>query len=129
MRHQGLADPYKRVHCGSFQGALLRYTAVIQEKAGAYWVRLPDCPECLASGDSIENALLNAQQALNVWALEKVNNGEKLPQPRDIVTLQKEDANTGCALADRCVFATVSLTSEVLEGSPHDRRDLNHTGM
>ena len=45
------------------------YSAVfhIAEDVGGYWVEFPDLPGCFSNGNSIEDAMINATEALGLY--------------------------------------------------------------
>lgn len=78
-----------------------RYIALLDGKAGAYGVVLPDLPGCTAMGKSVDEALRNAAEAAKAWAEDALADGEKLPSPstgddlradRDIARALKDGA-------------------------------------
>lgn len=59
----------------------LRYPALIDGQAGAYGVVFPDIDGAVAMGDNIEQALVNAEEALRDYALEVERDGGQMPAP------------------------------------------------
>ena len=74
---------------------MTRYPAVIDGKAGAYGVTFPDLPGIVAMGKTLDDALVNAEQALRDYVIEAERHGEEVVVPTAI-----ESVNTphGCAL-------------------------------
>ena len=66
------------------------YIVLVDGEPGAYGVVFPDAPGCAATGDTIDEALLNAREALGEW-LEDVKVDAKLsvPKPRTADELLK----------------------------------------
>ena len=60
----------------------IRYIAVIDGEAGAFGVVVPDCPGCVAMGDTLEHALDNATEALGAWVEAVEGQGDQIRQPR-----------------------------------------------
>lgn len=54
------------------------YPAVFKWKDGTYWVRFPDLEGCFSQGDTLEKALINAQEALELY-LEPDNDDPDFP--------------------------------------------------
>ena len=59
----------------------LRYTALVDGREGAYGVVFPDLPGCVAMGYTVEDALINAEDALRDYTLDADQDGENLPEP------------------------------------------------
>ena len=59
----------------------LRYTALVDGREGAYGVVFPDLPGCVAMGYTVEDALINAEDALRDYTLDADQDGESLPEP------------------------------------------------
>ena len=71
----------------------LTYPAVFHHEDGAYWVEFPDLPGCNSFGDTAEETLKAAQEALEGYALSLLEEGEKLPKPSDMSDI-KIDSNS-----------------------------------
>lgn len=112
-----------------------RYIVVIDGKPGAYGMYVPDMPGCTSMGDSIAELLVNAQEALQLWAEDAIKSGERLPKPRGIEALRKDpdvvrDLAEGSVLAvvpliletGRAVKANLSLDAGLLAPSTRRRR-------
>lgn len=70
-----------------------RYTAVLLPDAeqGGYTVRVPALPGCITEGDTLEEALVNAREAISLYleALEEL--GRPAPEerlPPEVVTIE-----------------------------------------
>jgi predicted RNase H-like HicB family nuclease len=85
-----------------------RYVALIDGKAGAYGVVVPDLPGCTSGGRSIDAALRNAVNAVRLWAEDARADGEALPRARSIEALRR-DPEVEAALAKGAVLAVVPL--------------------
>lgn len=83
----------------------MRYTALVDGKAGAYGVVFPDIPGCNAMGKTVDAALGHAADVLRDFA-EAL--GEKLPSPRPIETL-RQDPLVIAEIAEGAVLASVPL--------------------
>ena len=60
---------------------MIRYPALIDGDEGAYGVVFPDIPGVGAMGDTVDEALLNAEDALRDYAVEAEKDGEELAEP------------------------------------------------
>lgn len=104
-----------------------RYTVLIDGEAGAYGVTFPDLPGCTAMGETIDEALRNAGEALRRWVETMTARGKDLPEPRTPDAIRAdtgfaEDFAAGATLGSvtlvrrlgRPVKANMSLDSGVL---------------
>ena len=85
-----------------------RYVALIDGKAGACGVVVPDLPGCTSGGRSIDAALRNAVDAVRLWAEDARADGEALPRARSIETLRR-DPEVAAALVKGAALAIVPL--------------------
>ena len=60
---------------------MIRYPALIDGEEGAYGVVFPDIPGVGAMGHTVDEALLNAEDALRDYVIEAEKDGEELAQP------------------------------------------------
>jgi predicted RNase H-like HicB family nuclease len=77
------------------------YPAIIHEDIDGYWAEFIDLVGCSTQGDTLEELLENANEALEVYLLGLLEDGIKLPTPSSI-TNQKH-------LEENC-FATLITT-------------------
>ena len=68
---------------------MTRYCAIIDGEIGAYGVAFPDLPGIVAMGATVDEALVQAEQALRDYAIEAEKDGEELvpPRPMDEVSV------------------------------------------
>ena len=88
-----------------------RYIVVVDGKPGAYGMYVPDLPGCTSMGDTIAELLVNAQEALQLWAEDALKSNERLPKPRSIEAIRK-DPDVARDLAEGGVLAVVPLVVE-----------------
>ncbi len=62
----------------------IRYPALIDGAKGAYGVSFPDLPGIAAMGDTIDEALMNAEEALRDYVIETETDGEAVEQSGDL---------------------------------------------
>lgn len=105
---------------------MTRYVALIDGESGAFGVVVPDCPGCAGMGDTIEEALDSATEALRIWVEAIEAQGDRAPIPRSMAAVRAEaeaDPETGGVLyatlplvrhLGRPVKANLSLDSGVL---------------
>jgi predicted RNase H-like HicB family nuclease len=61
---------------------MARYVALVDGRAGAHGVTVPDLPGCTSAGRTTDEALRNAVEAVRLWAEDAIADGEELPAPR-----------------------------------------------
>ena|SRR5690242_10618517 len=90
---------------------MARYVALVDGKAGAYGVTIPDLPGCTSAGSITDDALRSAVDAVRLWAEDAIADGEALPQPRSVETV-RADPEIAEALAGGAALAIVPLLIE-----------------
>jgi len=91
--------------------SVTRYVVVVDGKPGTYGMYVPDMPGCTSMGNTIAELLVNAQEALQLWAEDVLASKERLPKPRSIEAIRK-DAEVARDLAEGGVLAFVPLVIE-----------------
>ena len=86
----------------------MRYITLIDGKAGAYGVVVPDLPGCTSAGSTTDEALRNAVEAVRLWVEDAIDDGEALPPPRSVEAL-RADPEVAAALAEGAALAIVPL--------------------
>jgi predicted RNase H-like HicB family nuclease len=81
-----------------------RFVVVIEGKPGAFGLWVPDMPGCTSMGETMDDALKNAQEALRMWAEDAIADGEPVPVPRSFEDIAKdpevaEELKKGAVLA------------------------------
>lgn len=51
---------------------------------GGYVVSFPDLPGCLTMGDTVEEAIQNAEDAKRIWIEAAIGDGIKINEPNDL---------------------------------------------
>ena len=78
----------------------MRYAVVLlhDQELGGYAVQVPDLPGCFSQGDTVEEALEHAREAIegHIEALLLV--GEEIPEPTDAVLLGLVEAQPDLSL-------------------------------
>ena len=69
----------------------LIYPAIFHKEDNAFWVEFPDLEGCNSFGDTLEETLANAREALEGYSISLIENGEKLPEPSDIEAVKTDD--------------------------------------
>jgi predicted RNase H-like HicB family nuclease len=68
------------------------YVAIIEDAGPdrAIGIWFPDLPGCFSAGDDLDEALLNAPQAIGLYAEELGEEGRALPPPRSLIQLRND---------------------------------------
>lgn len=53
-------------------------------------VWFPDLRDRLSAGDTLDEAMLNAPEVLELWAEAMIESGQKLPPPRSLTELKTD---------------------------------------
>ncbi|WP_375460152.1 type II toxin-antitoxin system HicB family antitoxin [uncultured Enterovirga sp.] len=70
---------------------MTHYVAIVEEEAGrAVGVWFPDLPGCFSAGDTVDEAMINAREALTLWAEVLAADGRPMPAPRTLVELKAD---------------------------------------
>ncbi|RLB55645.1 MAG: CopG family transcriptional regulator [Deltaproteobacteria bacterium] len=61
------------------------YIALVRkEKGSSFGVEFPDFPGCISAGDSLDEAVANAKEALEFHVRGMIEDGDKIPNPSDL---------------------------------------------
>ncbi|MGH6852513.1 MAG: type II toxin-antitoxin system HicB family antitoxin, partial [Methylocella sp.] len=60
------------------------------EEGMAVGVWFPDLPGFISAGDTLDEAMLNAAEALELWAEAMIGSGQKIPPPRSLTDLKAD---------------------------------------
>lgn len=66
-----------------------RYLAILDEAEGVYGVVFPDAPGCTAMGETAEEAIKDAADALSEWMADWIADGNMPPVPRSYAQILK----------------------------------------
>jgi len=69
---------------------MARYIAIVDGERGAYGVTFPDLPGCTSMGDTVDDALRNAVEAVRLWVEDAIEEGDPIPEPRAIEDLLED---------------------------------------
>lgn len=109
---------------------MIRYPALIDGEKGAYGVTFPDLPGLVAMGETMDEALINAEEALRDGALEAEKDGEILAAPSALETIETRAGQVLVSiplirLSGRSVRAYLNLDEEVaafIDSEAHRRK-------
>ncbi len=66
-----------------------RYVAVIDHEDGKFGASFPDAPGCTAMGETEDEVIRNATEALSEWVADELAAGREIPEPRSYLQLLK----------------------------------------
>lgn len=70
---------------------MTHYVAIVEEEEGkAVGLWFPDLPGCVSAGDTVEEAMSNAAEALALWIDVAAQNNQPIPAPRSLVDLKRD---------------------------------------
>ena len=72
---------------------MIRYPALVDGDEGAYGVAFPDIPGVAAMGRTVDEAMLNAEAALQDYAIETERDGEELASPSPFQSVETPHGN------------------------------------
>lgn len=58
----------------------------------AWGVVVPDLPGCFSAGDTMEDALIQAEEAITAWIEATLDAGQPIPKPSNIAALRADHA-------------------------------------
>ena len=90
----------------------------------AYGVVVPDLPGCFSAGDTLDEAMDNAREAIELWLETVIDDGGAVPEPRPLGEHQKKKEFTGwvwavvavdlAQLSDKAERVNITLPARVL---------------
>jgi predicted RNase H-like HicB family nuclease len=113
----------------------MRYPIAIEvgDRRHAYGVVVPDLPGCFSAGDTLEEALENAQEAILLHLEGLLDAQEAIPKPSSLANLQRKRAFKGWTwalvdvdlseLGDRAARINITMPQRILRAvDAHARR-------
>lgn len=70
------------------------YPAIFHKEDNAYWVEFPDLEGCNSCGDTLEETMENAQEALGLYLVSLLESGQELPTASDIKDVVSDDTTS-----------------------------------
>lgn len=104
----------------------MRFTIAIEpgDDAHAFGVIVPDLPGCFSAGDTLDEAIDNAKEAIELWLETTIDNGSAIPELRSIGEHQSNPEFSGCIwavvsvdlseLSDKAERVNITLPARVL---------------
>ena len=99
---------------------MIRYPALIDGNDGAYGVVFPDISGVGAMGDTVDEALVNAEAALRDYAVETERDGDELATPSPFQSIETPAGNQLVSIplirpSGKSVRAGLTLEEDVAE--------------
>ena len=99
---------------------MIRYPALIDGDEGAYGVVFPDIPGVGAMGNTVDEALLNAEDALRDYAIETERDGDEPARPSPFQSIETPIGNQLVSIplirpSGKSVRAGLTLEEDVAE--------------
>lgn len=104
----------------------MRYTIAIEpgDEQHAFGVVVPDLPGCFSGGDTLDEAIDNAREAIELWLETVIDDGGSVPAPRPISEHQSDPEYSGwiwvvvdvdlASLSDKVERVNITLPARVL---------------
>ena len=104
----------------------MRYPIAIEsgDEHRAFGVVVPDLPGCFSAGDSLDEAIDNAREAIELWLETVIDDGGTVPEPRTITEHQANPEFYGwvwavvavdlAELSDKAERVNITLPARVL---------------
>jgi predicted RNase H-like HicB family nuclease len=91
---------------------MARYIGLLDGKAGAYGIVVPDLRGVNGAGATIEDTVRDAISAASAWAAASIEDGGKVPAPRKLEKL-RADPDIAEAVAEGAALVTVPLVRDL----------------
>jgi predicted RNase H-like HicB family nuclease len=78
----------------------------------AYGIVVPDLPGCFSAGDTMDEAMKNAAQAIYAWIEAALDAGQEIPKPSSLESVRDSPAYEGWA------FGIVAVDPAALDSTP-----------
>jgi antitoxin HicB len=59
---------------------IMRQVILIPDETGGYTVEVPSLPGCISEGDTVEDALTNIKDAIDLFIESMIAHGEEVPE-------------------------------------------------
>lgn len=104
----------------------MRYPIAIEpgDEHHAFGVVVPDLPGCFSAGDSLDEAIDNARESIELWLETVIDDGGAVPEPRTITEHQANPEFSGwvwavvtvdlAELSDKAERVNITLPARVL---------------
>lgn len=76
------------------------YPSIIHEEDGGYWIEFPDLEGCQTQGNTMEEAMTMAQEALGLYLVSLMERNLEIPAPSDIKSIKTDGCPTTYVTTD-----------------------------
>jgi predicted RNase H-like HicB family nuclease len=73
------------------QKAMLKVYPAILHEEGGYWIEFPDLEGCQTYGETLEETMELAQEALGLYLVSLIENKQEIPAPSNIADLTADE--------------------------------------
>ena len=117
----------------------MRYPIAIEtgDDSHAFGVVVPDLPGCFSAGDTLDEAIDNAKEAIELWLETVIDDGEAVPEARTIAEHQANPEYSGwiwavvpvdlAELSDKVERVNITLPARVLRRIDRDAKEAGET--
>ena len=92
----------------------MRFPVAIEIGSGtqAYGIVAPDLPGCFSAGDTLDEAMVNAEEAAAAWIDAALDANEAIPAPSPLDILREDPRFAGWS------FGVVNVGEDILDNEP-----------
>lgn len=76
------------------------YPAIIHKEENNYWVEFPDLAGCQTYGETLEETMTAAEEALGLYLVALIEDNQELPKAREITEITATDGFTNYITTD-----------------------------
>lgn len=117
----------------------MKYPIAIEpgDDGHAFGVVVPDLPGCFSAGDTLDEAVDNAKEAIELWLEAVIDDGEAVPEARTIAEHQANPEYSGwiwavvpvdlAELSDKVERVNITLPARVLRRIDRDAKEAGET--
>jgi len=110
----------------------MKYPIAIEKEDGdtAFGVTVPDLPGCFSAGDTLDEALDNAREAIELWLETVIDDGGVIPAASSLDVIRQNPEHNGAVfaivqidiakLSDKTERINITLPSRVLRRIDRD---------
>ena len=66
----------------NFEDYSINISTIPSDEGGGYLASIPDCPGCIADGDTIDEAIAEIRDAFEAWSMAEREDKGELPAPK-----------------------------------------------
>ena len=94
-----------------FEDYSINLSIIPNDEGGGYMASIPDCPGCIADGNTISEVIAEARDAFEAWSMAEQEDNGKLPIPKKYSGqfVQRIPKSLHRKLAERAEIEGVSL--------------------